>query len=99
MGTVQPASGVCGLSGPAGAVMHGTLSIQGDVVLFAPETGVISLPGRIDAAGHIVAGQTLPGADHKPFPLAFEGDRKGNGVTGVYATPRCRAEVSFSRSG
>lgn len=79
--------------------MHGTLSIQGDAVVFAPETGVMSLPGRIDKAGHITAGQSLPGADHKPFAMAFEGDRKGDAVTGVYATPRCRAEVSLSRSG
>lgn len=99
LGTVQPSSGVCGLSAAAGATMHGTLSIRGDAVVFAPETGVLSLHGRIDNAGHITAGQTLPGADRKPFAMAFAGDRKGDAVTGIYATPRCRAEVSLSRSG
>lgn len=99
LGQVTPTSGMCGLSAAARSVMQGTLSIRDGVVLFAPETGVIALPGRIDALGHIVAGQTVAGADHKPFAMAFEGELKGKSVTGTYATPRCRAGVSLSQTG
>ena len=79
--------------------MNSSLSIRSDAVVFAPETGVISLPGHVGKDGHIVAGQTLSGADHKAFAMVFEGDLKGDTVTGTYATPRCRAAVSLNRAG
>lgn len=79
--------------------MRGSLSVRNDDVVFAPETGVVAMPGRIDKAGHIVAGKTVAGADHKPFPMAFDGNLRGGRVTGSYATPRCRAMVELERPG
>ena len=91
-GTVDAVEGVCGLV-PGGTHLLGSLQIRGDSVQFAPDSGVLILPGHIDAAGHVTASATMPGADHKPFLLAFEGDLHGDLVEGRYATPRCRAAV------
>ena len=96
-GPVVAESGICGPSASNTGVMQGSLSIRQNSVVFAPEQGVVTLPGKRDLSGHVVAGQTLAGADHKPFPMAFEGDVQGDKAVGVYATPRCRAKVEFRR--
>ena len=95
-GSVDADQGVCGpIAG--GQHMQASLQVRGDQVLFAPDEGVVLLQGQIDAAGHLTASVTTPGADHKPFAMAFEGDVHGDAVDGHYATPRCRATVRMHR--
>jgi len=96
-GTVDAEEGLCGLVS-GGAHLQGSLQIQGDGVLFAPDSGVLILPGHVDAAGHVTASATMPGADHKPFLMVFEGDLHGDQIEGHYATPRCRAAVRLHRA-
>jgi hypothetical protein len=91
-GAVDADEGVCGpVSG--GTHLVGSLQIRGDAVLFAPDGGVLILPGHVDGAGHVSASATMPGVDHKPFLMVFEGDLHGDQLEGHYATPRCRATV------
>jgi hypothetical protein len=95
-GSVDAEQGVCGpIAG--GQHMQASLQIRGDQVLFAPDEGVVQLQGQIDATGHLSASLSAPGADHKPYPMAFEGDLHGDAVDGHYATPRCRATVRMHR--
>ena len=97
-GAVDAEEGVCGpVSG--GKHLVGSLQIRGDAVLFAPDSGVLLLPGHVDVAGHVTASTTTPGADHKPFPMVFEGDLHGNQIEGRYATPLCRAAVHLRLTG
>lgn len=96
-GPVDAQEGVCGpVSG--GVHLTGTLLIRGEEAIFAPDSGVLVLRGRVDDAGHVSASSTAPGADHKPFPMVFEGDVHGGTVDGRYATPRCRAAVKLQRA-
>jgi hypothetical protein len=95
-GQVDAEQGVCGPIG-AGQHMVASLQIRGDQVLFAPDEGVVLLQGRIDVAGHVTASLDAPGADHKPFPMVFEGSLHGMMIDGRYATPRCRAKVQLHR--
>jgi hypothetical protein len=97
IGTLSTQSGICGLSVSPDGKFEGVLTVRGGEVLFAPEEGVVVLPGRIDAAGHVTAAESPIGADHKPFTMVFEGDLHGNKVTGRYATPRCRASAVLTR--
>jgi hypothetical protein len=93
-GAVDADQGVCGpVAG--GAHLVGSLQIRGNDVQFAPDSGVLVLPGHVDAAGHVTAAVNAPGADHKPFLMVFEGDLHGDQVNGHYATPRCRAVVQL----
>jgi hypothetical protein len=97
-GPVAADEGNCGpVAG--GTHLTGSLQIKGDAVLFAPDSGVLVLPGHIDAAGHVTASMTMPGADHKPFMMVFEGDLHGDQIEGRYATPRCRATVRLHLAG
>ena len=98
-GPVVVTAGVCGLSAASAKQMAGTLLVRGEEVQFAPEEGVTLLRGKIDAAGHVTASATTPGADHKPFLMVFEGDLRAGRVEGRYATPRCRATVQLDRAG
>ncbi len=97
-GHMTTQTGICGLSATPDGRIEASLTIRGGDVLFAPEQGVVALQGRIDASGHIVAANTQPGADRKPFAMIFEGDLRGDTITGRYATPRCRAAVTLTRS-
>ncbi len=98
VGSVVTETGLCGLASNGGHA-DGFLTIRGDEVLFAPDQGVVTLNGRIDAAGHMKASLTQAGIDHKPFPMVFEGDVQNARITGRYATPRCRATVQLDRVG
>ena len=95
-GSVDAEQGICGPIG-SGQHMQASLQIRGDQVLFAPDEGVVLLQGQIDPTGHLTASATAPGADHKPFPMVFEGDLRADAVDGHYATPRCRATVRMHR--
>ena len=96
-GSVTATEGVCGLGFDAAGRARATLVTRGDDVRFAPSDGVIVLSGKMNAAGHVVVGSTAAGADKKPFAQVFEGDLAGDYVSGVYATPRCRAKVDLNR--
>ena len=97
VGSLATTQGACGLGFGADGSAPATLMLRGANVEFAPTDGVTVLPGHIDGAGHVLAGSNATGADKKPFPQVFEGDRKGDEVSGVFATPRCRAKVTLKR--
>ncbi len=97
VGRVTTTQGGCGLGfGPDGTATA-TLMVRGPDVQFAPSDGVTVLPGHVSDSGHVVAGSSVTGAEKKAFAQVFEGDRKGDEVSGVFATPRCRAVVSLRR--
>ncbi len=97
VGGAATTQGVCGLGFDAQGKATATLMVRGGDVQFVPSDGVTVLPGHVDAAGHVLAGSNAVGADKKPFPQVFEGARKGDAVSGVFATPRCRADVVLKR--
>ena len=97
LGTVTTTQGDCGLGFDANGTARATLMVRGTEVQFVPSDGVTVLPGHMDAGGHVAAGSSAVGADKKPFTQVFEGDRKGEAVQGVFATPRCRAAVALRR--
>jgi hypothetical protein len=89
--------GACGPGFDAAGKATASLVLKGSDVQFAPSDGVLVLPGQVNASGHVVASLNAMGADHKPFPQAFEGDQTGDVITGRFATPRCRASVVLTR--
>ncbi len=95
VGMVTTSQGSCGLGFVDGKATA-TLMVRGADVAFAPSDGVTVLPGHVTGE-HVVAGSSSVGADKKPFVQVFEGDRKGDEVSGVFATPRCRAAVALRR--
>ncbi len=97
-GKMATQTGICGLSATPDGQIDASLTIRGGDVRFVPEQGVVVLPGRIDAAGHVIASDSQPGADRKSFVMVFEGDLHGDTITGRYATPRCRATVTLARN-
>ena len=97
VGTATTTQGACGLGFDADGTAHATLMVRGADVQLVPSDGVWVLPGHLDGGGHVVAGNSATGADKKPFMQVFEGDRKGEAVQGVFATPRCRATVALRR--
>ena len=97
VGVAAATQGACGLGFDAQGKATATLMVRGGDVQFVPSDGVTVLPGHVDAAGHVAAGSNAPGADKKPFPQVFEGERTGDTVKGVFATPRCRAGVELKR--
>ncbi len=78
---------------------HGsTLMIDRDHVSFAPADGVLVLQGRRRRdPGHLHAQLDLPGINHKPVPMVFEGHPDGDAIIGLYGTPTCRAEIRLER--
>ncbi|WP_158746065.1 hypothetical protein [Acidisphaera sp. L21] len=97
VGSVTTEQGACGPGFDAGGKANAVLTVRGKAVQFAPTDGVILLTGDMTDAGHVVVQNSAPGADRKLFQQVFEGDRKGDAVTGRFATPRCRANVVLSR--
>ena len=97
VGSVATTQGICGLGFDAQGKATATLMVRGSDVQFVPSDGVTVLPGHMDAAGHVLAGSNAVGGDKKPFPQVFDGERKGDAVSGVFATPRCRADVMLKR--
>jgi hypothetical protein len=97
VGVVSTELGACGPGFDSRGKTTATLVLHGADVQFAPQDGVIVLNGHMDAAGHVIATNTAPGMDHKPFQQVFEGDRNGDQVVGRFASPRCRATVQLTR--
>ena len=96
-GPVTVEQGTCALGFDATTNTTASLVLRGNDVQFAPSDGVIVLTGQIDGKGHVVASSNATGADRKPFPQVFEGDRDGDRVVGRFASPRCRANVVLTR--
>ena len=88
VGPVTTDQGACGLGFDDQGRAEATLLVRGDQARFLPTSGTQTLAGHVDAAGHVMAGSTLPGADRKPFVQVFEGEVKAGHVTGKFATPR-----------
>ncbi len=97
VGDLTTTQGNCGLGIDPQGKATATLMVRGDNVQFAPTDGVVVLPGHVNGAGHVLAGSNATGADKKPFPQVFEGDRDGERVRGTFATPLCRASVELRR--
>ncbi len=75
-----------------------TLVIDRERLSFAPADGALVLHGRRGTnPGRLHAQLSLPGVDHKPVPMVFEGHPDGKAITGVYGTPTCRAEIRLER--
>ena len=94
-GTMAVEQGDCGPG--FGSKAPATLMLRDGKAEFAPNDGVSVLSGEMNGAGQVHVANTTPGADHKPFPQVFEGVRKGEAITGQYASPRCRATVTLAR--
>ncbi len=92
-GTLQPLSGTCDPSATA------VLTLRHHAVAFTPNTGTLVLRGTAEKGGHLSAELTLPGIDHKPYPLSLDATLQGDIVKGTYSTPRCRYAVSLRQSG
>ena len=96
-GTMTTEQGLCGPGFDESGKAASVLILQGEDAQFAPTQGVLVMRGKVTAAGHVVASTSSAGADRKPFPMVFEGDRTGDRVQGRFASPRCRAAVALTR--
>ena len=75
-----------------------TLVIDRKHLSFAPADGALVLHGRRSAdPSHLHAQLSLPGVDHKPVPMVFEGHPDGDAIAGLYGTPTCRAKIRLER--
>lgn len=71
-----------------------TLIVDHDHLSFAPADGVLVLHGkRGPDRGRLHAQLSLPGFDHKPVAMVFEGHAEGHAIAGMYGTPTCRASI------
>ncbi len=75
-----------------------TLVVDRRHLSFAPADGALVLHGRrgTDPA-RLHAQLSLPGVDHKPVPMVFEGHPDGDAIVGLYGTPTCRAKIRLTR--
>ncbi|WP_428394763.1 hypothetical protein [Lichenicoccus sp.] len=88
------------LQGTCPNTRSSTLVIDGHHLSFAPADGVLILQGmRVPGQTRLHAQLELPGANHKPFPMVFEGHPQGHAIVGLYGTPACRAEIQLRRPG
>ena len=94
-GTMAVQQGDCGPGFSSSTAA--TLMVREGKAEFAPNDGVTVLSGNMNGAGQVHVANTTPGADHKPFVQVFEGVRKGETISGQYASPRCRATVTLAR--
>ena len=93
-GTLHTLQGACPDAAPS------TLIVGAAQVSFAPADGVLVLRGaRGRDRGKLHAQLSLPGIDHKPVPMVFEGHPDGRTIAGLYGTPSCRAEIRLKRPG
>lgn len=75
-----------------------TLVIDRDHLSFTPEDGVLVLMGkRGKDRARLHAQLSLPGMDHKPVAMVFEGHPDGDAIVGLYGTPACRAQIRLAR--
>ena len=91
-GMLKPEAGTCQPS-------HATLTVGGRAFSFAPDDGVLVLHGTIAPDDTLHAVLPLLGPNHTPFPLTLDGRLSRTGFTGLYTTPKCRAEVTLSPAG
>ena len=86
------------LQGSCPDVRPSTLVIDRDHLSFAPADGVLVLHGRRGGdRARLHAQLSLPGMNHKPVPMVFEGHPDGDAIAGLYGTPTCRAEIRLQR--
>ena len=75
---------------------HGTLTIQRDDAVFAPEDGTWILEGK--AVGNVVeANQSRPSFDHKTYATQLKATLTDTRATGTYVTPTCNYAVDLAR--
>ena len=88
------------LQGTCPDQQNSTLMIDGHHLSFAPADGVLVLHGiRVPGQSRLHAQLALPGVNHKPFPMVFEGHPQGRAIVGLYGTPTCRAEIRLRGPG
>ncbi len=92
-GTLHTLQGTCPDARPS------TLLVEARRLSFAPADGVLVLHGSRREAdpGRLHAQLSLPGVNHKPVPMVFEGHPDGSSIRGLYGTPACRAEIRLER--
>lgn len=90
-GTTTPESGRCPRTSPASM----TLLLRDRSITFSPHDGVLVLRGLLGNDGSVHAALDGAGADHRPFPLRFDGQLIDSSVIGTYTSPICRAHVEL----
>ena len=86
------------LQGSCPDLHSSTLVIDRSHVSFTPADGVLVLHGRRGSdPARLHAQLSLPGVNHKPVPMVFEGHPDGDAIKGLYGTPTCRAEIRLER--
>ena len=92
-GTLHTLQGTCPSERPS------TLVVHAGEISFAPGDGVLVLEGKVKPDGqHLHAQLRLPGIDHHPVPMVFEGHAQDKVIVGLFGTPGCRAEVVLLRA-
>ena len=88
------------LQGTCPDAVPSTLIVGSVHLTFAPADGVLVLHGtRRRDSSRLHAQLLLPGVNHKPVPMVFEGHPEGRSIIGMYGTPSCRAEIRLTRPG
>ncbi len=91
-GSLHTLQGLCPEQG------RSTLLIDRKHLSFAPADGALVLHGRRGTdPSRLHAQLSLPGVDHKPVPMVFEGHPDGDAIAGLYGTPTCRATIRLQR--
>lgn len=96
VGTVKPVAGTCDPVSQAVLVIEASRTPPYSA-LFSPTAGVLALQGTSDGTGQVTADLHGTGMNHQPYVLSFAGARTGDAITGIYISPRCRAEVELHR--
>jgi hypothetical protein len=94
-GPVTPIGGLC--LADSNRPPHGTLTLKGQQVAFAPDDGTLVIPGSIAPDGSIAAQRDTLGANHKPFTMRLQARRQGDTIAGTFTTPRCQSSVTLTR--
>ena len=75
---------------------HGTLVIQRDAAVFAPDDGTWTLEGKV--AGTVVqASRSQPSFDHKTYSTALKATLTATKATGTYVTLNCTYAVDLTK--
>jgi hypothetical protein len=75
---------------------RGTLIIQRDDVVFAPDDGTWTLDGKVSGSA-VSASNSRPSFDHKTFATELKGTMTDKQVLGTYSTPSCTYTVDLTR--
>ena len=81
-----------------GTTTRGVLDIRAADFVFAPDEGVLSIHGHVDAAGvmHGEAAQAAASGAAAAPKIVFDGRRTGDAVTGIVTRPNCTQTVSLA---